>query len=68
MRDVPTKGAEAARHRTHGLCLALLDFLAGLEGCGPQLFQLLLREVVGHLHSLSLGRRVSQGSPQAWKP
>jgi hypothetical protein len=36
--DVPTNGAEAARHRTPGLRLALLDFLAGLEGGGSQLF------------------------------
>jgi hypothetical protein len=47
------------------LRLALLDFLVGLEGGGPQLFQLLLRGVVGRLHSLSFGCRVSQGSPQA---
>jgi hypothetical protein len=53
--DVPTKGAEAARHQTPGLRLALLDFLIGLEGGGLQLFQLLLRGVVGRLHSLSLG-------------
>jgi hypothetical protein len=62
--DVPTKSVEAARHQTPGLRLALLDFLAGLEGGGPQLFQLLLRGVVGRLHSLSLGCRGSQGSPQ----
>jgi hypothetical protein len=47
------------------LRLALLDFQAGLERGGPQLFQLLLRGVVGRLHSLSLGCRVPQGGPQA---
>jgi hypothetical protein len=46
--DVPTKGAEAARHRAPGLRLAFLDPLACLEGGGPQLLQLML----------SLGRRV----------
>jgi hypothetical protein len=63
--DVPTEGAEAARHRGPSLCLAFLDLLACLEGGGTQLLQLLLREVVGHLNNLSLGRRVPQGGPQA---
>jgi hypothetical protein len=31
------------------LRLTFLDLLAGLEGGGPQLFQLLLRGVVGRL-------------------
>jgi hypothetical protein len=63
--DMPPKGAQAARQRAPGLCLALLDPLVGLEGGGPQLLQLLLRGVVGRLHGLSLGGRVPQGSPQA---
>jgi hypothetical protein len=37
--------------------------LAGLEGGGPQLLQLLLRGVVDRLHGLSLGGRVTQGGP-----
>jgi hypothetical protein len=63
--DMPAKGAEATRHRALSLRLAFLDLLAGLEGSGPQLLQLLLRGVVGRLHSLSLGCRVPQGDPQA---
>jgi hypothetical protein len=63
--DVATKGVEAARHRAPGLRLAFLDFLAGLEGGGSQLLQLLLCGVVGCLHSLSLGHRVPQGGLQA---
>jgi hypothetical protein len=63
--DTHVKGAEATRHRAPSLRLALLDFLAGLEGGGPQLLQLLLRGVVGHLHSLRLGCQVPQGNPQA---
>jgi hypothetical protein len=39
--------------------------LAGLEGGGTQLLQLLLRGVVGRLHGLSLGGRVPQDGPQA---
>jgi hypothetical protein len=49
--DVPTKGAEAARHRALSMRLAFLDLLAGLEGSSPQLLQLLLRGVVGRLNS-----------------
>jgi hypothetical protein len=63
--DMPAEGAEATRHRAPGLRLAFLDLLAGLEGGGLQLLQLLLRGIVGHLHSLSLGCRVPQGDPQA---
>jgi hypothetical protein len=62
--DVPTEGAEASHHRAPGLHLAFLDLLAGLEGGGPQLLQLLLRGIVGCLHSLSLGRRVPHGGSQ----
>jgi hypothetical protein len=39
--------------------------MAGLEGGGPQLFQLLLRGVVGRLHHLSLSGRVPQSGPRA---
>jgi hypothetical protein len=39
--------------------------LAGLQGGGPQLLQLLLRGVVGRLHRLDLGGHVPQGGPQA---
>jgi hypothetical protein len=50
--DVPAKGAQAACLR-----LALLHGLAGLEGCGAQLQQLLLGGVVGGLQRLGpLGR------------
>jgi hypothetical protein len=61
--DMPAEGAEATRHRAPSLRLAFLDLMAGLEGGGPQLLQLLLREVVGRLHSLSLDCRVPQGDP-----
>jgi hypothetical protein len=47
-----------ARHRAPNLRLTFLDFLAGLEGGGLQLLQLLLRGVLGRLHSMSLGRQV----------
>jgi hypothetical protein len=63
--DVPTERAETARHRAPSLRLAFLDLPACLEGGGPQLLQVLLRGVVGRLDSLILGRRVSQGGPQA---
>jgi hypothetical protein len=43
LRDMPPEGAQAARQRAPGLCLSLLDLLAGLEGGEPQLLQLLLR-------------------------
>jgi hypothetical protein len=43
--------------------LAFFNFLADLEGGSPQLLQLLLRGVVGHLHSLGLGGRIPQGGP-----
>jgi hypothetical protein len=62
---MPAEGAEATRHRSPSLRLAFLDLLAGLEGSGPQLLELLLQGVVGRLHSLSLGSRVPQGDPQA---
>jgi hypothetical protein len=63
--DVPTEGAETALHRPPSLCLTFLNLPACLEGGGPQLLQLLLIGVVGRLNSLSLGRRVPQGGPQA---
>jgi hypothetical protein len=53
------------RQRTPGLCLAFFDLLADLKGDGPQLLELLLRGVVGRLHSLGLGGRIPQGGPQA---
>jgi hypothetical protein len=39
--------------------------LAGLEGGGLQRLQLLLREVLGLLHRLSLGGHVPQSGSQA---
>jgi hypothetical protein len=63
--DVPPEGMQAARQRAPGLCLTLLDLLAGLEGGGLQRLQLLLRRVVSRLHCLDLGGYVPQGSPQA---
>jgi hypothetical protein len=63
--NVPAEGAEATCHRTPDLHLALLDPLARLKGGCPQLFQLLLRGVVGRLDSLRLGRRVPKSGPQA---
>jgi hypothetical protein len=47
--DMPTEGAEVTRYRAPSLRLAFVDLLAGLEGSGPQLLQLLLRRVVGRL-------------------
>jgi hypothetical protein len=41
--DMPTEGTQATRQRAPGLRLAFFDRLAGLEGGGPQLFQLLLQ-------------------------
>jgi hypothetical protein len=67
-RDVPAKSTQAARQRAPDSRFALLDLLAGLEGGGPQLLQLLLRGVVGRLQRLVLGGRVPQRGPQAWKP
>jgi hypothetical protein len=63
--DMPHEGAQAARQRAPGLCFALLDLLAGLEGGDLQRLQLLLRGVVGRLHCLGLGGHIPQGSPQA---
>jgi hypothetical protein len=40
-RDMPPEGTQATRQRAPGLRLAFLDCLAGLEGGGPQLSQLL---------------------------
>jgi hypothetical protein len=50
--DVPPEGAQVACQRAPSLRLALLDHLAGLEGDGLHLLQLLLRKVVGRLHHL----------------
>jgi hypothetical protein len=36
LRDMPTEGAQATRQRAPGLRLALFNFLADLEGGGPQ--------------------------------
>jgi hypothetical protein len=40
--DVPAERMKAARQGAPSLHLAFLDLLAGLEGSGPQLLQLLL--------------------------
>jgi hypothetical protein len=53
---MPAQGAEVTRHRAPGLCFALLDPLARLESCDPQIFQLLMGGVIGHLDCLRLGR------------
>jgi hypothetical protein len=63
--NMPVEGTKATRHRAPGLHITLLDLLARLEGGGPQLLQLLLRGVVGHLEGLCLGRRVPQSVPRA---
>jgi hypothetical protein len=63
--DVPAQGAEATRHGALGLCFAFLNALACLEGGGLQLFQLLLRRVVGCLDRLRMGRRRPESCPQA---
>jgi hypothetical protein len=66
--NMPAEGAKATRHRAPGLHIDLFDPLARLEGGGPQLLQLLLRGVVGHLEGLYQGRRVPKSVPRAWKP
>jgi hypothetical protein len=63
--DMPAEGVKTTRHRAPDLHVSLLDLLARLEGSDPQLLQLLLREVVGHLEGLCLGRQVPQTIPQA---
>jgi hypothetical protein len=63
--DMPAESTKVTHHRAPSPRLAFLDLLAGLEGGNPQLLQLLLRGVVGHLHSLGLGGCIPQGSPQA---
>jgi hypothetical protein len=55
---MPAEGTQATRQRAPGLRLAFLNLLADLEGSGPRLLQLLLRGVVGHLHSLGLGGHI----------
>jgi hypothetical protein len=62
---MPAEGAQAAGQRASSLCLALFDGLAGLEGCGTQLQQLLLGGVVGGLQRLGPIGRVPQCGAQA---
>jgi hypothetical protein len=64
--DMATKGTQAAGQGAAGLCLALLDGAAGLEGRIAQLPQLLLGGVVGILQRLGPLSRVPQGGAQAW--
>jgi hypothetical protein len=59
LSNVLAQSMETTRHGALGLRLALLNPLACLEGSGLQLFQLLLRGVVGRLDNLRLGRRDS---------
>jgi hypothetical protein len=40
--NMPTEGVQATRQRAPGLRFAIFNFLADLEGGGPQLLQLLL--------------------------
>jgi hypothetical protein len=63
--DVPAEGAQAAGQRASSLRLALLHGLAGLEGRGTQLRQLLLGGVVGSLQRLGPIGRVPQRGAQA---
>jgi hypothetical protein len=53
--NMATQSTETTRHRTPSLRLALLDPLARLKGGSLQLFQLLLRRIVGRLDDLLLG-------------
>jgi hypothetical protein len=63
--DMPTEGMEVTRYRAPSPSLAFLDLLAGLEGGGPQLLQLLLRGVVGpSLAFLDLLAGLEGGGPQ----
>jgi hypothetical protein len=64
-RDVPAEGAQSAGQRAPGLRLSLFDGLAGIEGRGTQLHQLLLRGVVGGLQRLGPIGCVSQRGAQA---
>jgi hypothetical protein len=63
--NMTAQGTEAARHGALGLHVALLHALTRLEGHIPQVFQLLLRGVVGCLDCLVLGRRRPKIRPQA---
>jgi hypothetical protein len=63
--NMPAQGAEATRHGAPGMRLALLYALAQLEGRSPQLLQLLLGRVVGHLKRLGLGHRRPKSHLQA---
>jgi hypothetical protein len=63
--DVPAKGAQAAGQRAPSLRLALLHGLAGLEGRGVQVQQLLLRGVVEGLQRLGTVGRMPQRGAQA---
>jgi hypothetical protein len=49
------EGTEAARHGAPDLHVAFLHALARLEGRIPQVFQFLLRGIVGRLDRLGLG-------------
>jgi hypothetical protein len=57
LSDVPAQSTKTTRHGTPGLRLTFLNPLARLESGGLQLFQLLLRRVVGRLDGLCLGCR-----------
>jgi hypothetical protein len=62
---MPAEGAQEAGQRAPSLRLALFHGLAGLEGCGTQLYQLLLGGVVGGLQRLGPIGRMPQRGAQA---
>jgi hypothetical protein len=61
---MPTQGVKTTRHGTPGLRLSFLDALARLKGGDLQLFQLLLRGLLGHLDGLRLSRRCPESRLQ----
>jgi hypothetical protein len=65
LTDVPAQSAEKTHHGTPGLRLSFLNILARLESSSLQLFQLLLRRVVGRLDGLRLGRQGPESRLQA---
>jgi hypothetical protein len=53
--NMTAQGTETTHHGAPGLHVALLHALTRLEGRIPQVFQFLLRGIVGRLDRLGLG-------------
>jgi hypothetical protein len=61
--DMTAQGTETARHGALGLHTTLLHAPTRLEGSISQVFQLLMRGVVGCLDRLGLGHRRPKSRP-----